>query len=391
MSSSAPRPLRCGIVVPSLPVGGLEEAVAILATTLPAFAIETSVLCTDAGGPIAERLMRAGIPVAIGKGSPRTWRGWAKRFEPDVLSTHFVSLKGVAALCDSAPIVETVHNTYVWFTPLEWQDERAKCALLRSVIPVSETVAAYYRRGCGNYQSSVIPNGVDGARITSVPRAQARKRLGMSGDDVVLVQVGRFCLQKNQVGLIDVLADVLKEDARLRLILVGGQGDTTYVDQVTSRAGTLIARGAVRLLPATPEPGIVLSAADAFVANSFFEGWSLAATEALWLGRPVILSDCGGSRELIGDDGARGILVPNPAGDPTALNLDLVRNPPADAMARNRDALRRAVHAFVADREAWSSRSADIIREARARWSAHRMAESYAAMLRRAAHLSARA
>src|SRR5688572_32156072 len=46
-----------------------------------------------------------------------------------------------------------------------------------------------------------------------------------------------------------------------------------------------------------------LPISDAYVSNSFFEGWSVAASEALWLGLPLVLSECGGSRELIGAEG----------------------------------------------------------------------------------------
>ena len=44
---------------------------------------------------------------------------------------------------------------------------------------------------------------------------------------------------------------------------------------------------------------------------SYYEGWSVAATEALSAGLPMIHSLCGSAKELI-CDGKNGILVPNP-------------------------------------------------------------------------------
>jgi glycosyltransferase involved in cell wall biosynthesis len=39
--------------------------------------------------------------------------------------------------------------------------------------------------------------------------------------------------------------------------------------------------------------------ADAFVLPSYWEGWSLALSEAVYTGIPVIASDVGGARELL--------------------------------------------------------------------------------------------
>ena len=389
-AAQAPAAIRCGVVVPSLAAGGLEEVVAMLAMGLPAQGVETSVLCTHAGGAVADRLRAAGIPVTVANGSPRKWRAWVKEARPDVLSTQFVSLKAITALANYAPVVETVHNTNVWLSPSEWTEERGKCDIATSLVAVSETVAAYHRRACGPYPMQVIPNGVDGSRVISVSRAEARARLGFGADDVVLVQMGRFCVQKNQVGIVDILAELLEEDPRIRLVLVGGRGDDGYVDRVAARAGGLMAREQIRIVPYTDDPGVVLSAADAFISNSYFEGWSLAATEAAWLGKPVILSDCGGARELIGDGGRGGVLVPNPGGDPRTLDWSQVVSPAADVAATNRDALRAAVRGFVAERELWAARSPEIMERARARWSAEQMTASYAALLRAAVDGSVR-
>lgn len=381
-SVSASSTPRCGLVARSLGSGGLEEVVALLATELAAIGFETSVLCTHGGGPIAERLRAAGVSVTVADGSARAWRDWAKQVRPDVVSTHFVSLEAIRVLAKWAPVVETVHNTYVWLSPTEWQEERAKCAIATRMVAVSETVASFHRRNCGQVQYDIIPNGVQGARFATVPRNVARDRLQLGPDDIVFVHVGRFCLQKNQLGLIDALADTMEANGRVRLVLVGGHEDAPYVDRVHSQAGALIARDAVRLLPATRDPGLVLSAADAFVSNSFFEGWSLAATEALWLGRPVILSDCGGSRELIGDNEQHGFLVPNPGGDPSTLDWGQVTAPTPAVHALNREAMQRAIASYIANRDDWAKRGDEIAHRARSRWTAEQMAVSYGAVFR---------
>ena len=370
----------------SLEAGGTEEAVSMLATNLAQHGVNVSVLCADRGGAVAQRLRDAGIPVTVAGGSRQKWRAWAKATRPDVISSHSASLKTVRTLASFAPVVETIQNMHVWFSPQEWADERAKSEFATSLVAVSDMVARYYRRVSDDRPVTVIPNGVHETRVIGVPRSTARERLLLGSDDIVFVHVGRFCIQKNLVGLVDAFARLHSEDPRVRLLLVGRRDeDEDYAREVEASAPALFASGAIRTLPFTPDPGLALSAADAYVSNAFFEGWSLAATEALWLGRPVILSECGGSRELIGEDGCRGILVPNPGGDPATLEWPQVVKPAADVTSRNRAALHAAMRSFVSQYELWASRSAEISLEAQQRWSAIQVVAAHAAVLHRTA------
>lgn len=373
---------RCGLVVPSLGSGGLEEVVATLATELPKLGYETMVLCTHAGGAVEARLRHQGVSVTVADGSAAQWRAWAKAARPDVLSTHFVSHAAMEVLARFAPAVETVHNTYVWLSAKEWELERDKCAAAAAVVAVSDLVASYHRRALSGRDARVIPNGVRDDRLVEIEQAMARERLGCGADDVVLVQTGRFCIQKNQRGLVEALTPMLEDDRRLRLLLVGGHDDRAYVKSVHDCAPKLAASARIQLLPATADVAAILSAADAFIANSFFEGWSLAATEALWLGRPVIVSDTGGSREQTGANGERGVVVPNPGGAADTLRWEDVLRPSEEASERNRRALQSAVRAFVEDRRGWEGRREAIRHEARLRWSATQMATSYADVFR---------
>src|SRR5207237_6426791 len=135
-------------------------------------------------------------------------------------------------------------------------------------------------------------------------------------------------------------------------------------------------RGRARLLGPVEDAAPLLSAADAFVSASLFEGWSVAASEALLCGVPAVLTDCGGSRELVGD-GARGVLVPNPAGDPLELTAASIAT--AGAPAELAAALARAADPAFASEE----RRAEIRRWARERLTADVMVAAHARVLRR--------
>ena len=88
----------------------------------------------------------------------------------------------------------------------------------------------------------------------------------------------------------------------------------------------------------------LLDAADGFVLSSAWEGMPLAVAEAMAMEKPVVATDAGGVRELVGDAGC---VVPT--GNPTALAeamLALMREPAEVRSARGRAARARIAEHF---------------------------------------------
>jgi glycosyltransferase involved in cell wall biosynthesis len=372
-----------GLVTRSLDYGGLEEMVALLAKTLPERGFDVRVLCTHSGGAVADRLVAGGVHVTVGGGRPEAWRGWAAEGNPRVLSTHFVDVEVVEVLGErGVPIYETVQNCYAWFTRADWARECRKRALLTGTVAVSELVALYYARFTETVPTPhVIPNGVHLARTAAVPRAWARDRLGLAPEAPVLAHLGRVTLQKNIVGLLDAFRIVLEREPAAHLVLAGSQNDRAYVRAVRRKHGALLRSGSVRLSPPVPYVGTVLSAADAYVSNSFFEGWSIAASEAAWTGLPLVLSDCGSARELVGDGGERGWVVPNPLGDPLEVTWERLEARTPAALKANEDALAQALLDTLAARRDWAARRQEILRRTRATVAPDEVSGAYARLL----------
>jgi glycosyltransferase involved in cell wall biosynthesis len=128
--------------------------------------------------------------------------------------------------------------------------------------------------------------------------------------------------------------------------------------------------------------GLVLSAADAYVSDSFFEGWSLAASEAAWSGLPLVLSDCGSARRLVGEDGQGGRVVPNPLGDPidvTWARLQALSERPETV---NGAALADALVDVLGARQEWAAYRRHIAGEARPLLAPDRVSRAYADLFR---------
>jgi len=378
--------LRVGLVVRSLGSGGLEEIVAMLAQGLPTEGLETAVLCTHAGGPTADRLRAAGVDVTLGRGRPDACSRWVAATAPDVLSTHFIGLDTMADLAGAGvPAVETVHNCYGWLDAVGWKDEASKRAAAAATVAVSETVARYHARHTpGDGPITVVPNAVHPGRAARAPRPFARRSLALDPDVPVLVHHGRTSGQKNLPGLLSAFERLLASEPDA-VLLLAGPADRDTLARLRREHGSLFSRGSVRHLAPVRSVGILLAAADAYVSSSFYEGWSVAASEALWVGIPVVLSDCGGARELAGDGGARGRVVTNPLGDPMAVSPETLRVPPSETMERHESEMAAAMADVIGARGAWSERAAEVRAWARRTLAPARMVGAYGEILRKAA------
>ena len=73
----------------------------------------------------------------------------------------------------------------------------------------------------------------------------------------------------------------------------------------------------------------LLDAADAFVSSSAWEGMPLAVGEAMSMAKPVVVTDVGGVRELVGD---AGVVVP-------AKNSRALAEAMLETMQQSREAL----------------------------------------------------
>ncbi|MDX1645650.1 MAG: glycosyltransferase [Longimicrobiales bacterium] len=350
-------PARVGLGVEALGTGGLEEVVALLAQTFTALGVSVSVLCGRREGAVARRLRDAGIDVTSLGGRLGDAGAWARREGIDVVSSHFAPVEVVASLSRAGVrVIETVQNCYAWFSEGDWERERARLDHVSAVVAVSTLAGAYYGKHAGRAADAVIPNAVHPGRAAAVPRAFARKTLGIAPGVPVFAFVGRITEQKNPAGLVEAFAAARASIPDAVLILAGPGDGSVSLRELGRAHPDLFATGAVRHVRHLRHVGTVLSAAAAFVSAAFYEGWSVAASEALWCGRPVVLTETGGSGALVGPGGERGILVPNPSGDPLGVSPPRISRPSPEAWRECRDALAAGLVQVAAHRAEWADR-----------------------------------
>jgi glycosyltransferase involved in cell wall biosynthesis len=183
-------------------------------------------------------------------------------------------------------------------------------------------------QGAGQGRSRVIYNGVDtqhfSPQISPAQRARARAQFGVPASAFVIGSVGRLAPEKNQIALLEALAQLRAQGVDAHLLLAGeGRMRPQLEAQIAARG--LERHASLPGLQADVRPA--LTAMDVFVLPStHVETFSNAALEAMATQRPVVLSRIGGAAEMV-QDGVEGF----------TLELSELRTGLAPALARLHD------------------------------------------------------
>jgi glycosyltransferase involved in cell wall biosynthesis len=394
VDEAGPPAMRCLIVTSRLDVGGMDEVVAFLARRLPARQLRTAVLHAtpdapgdgEPAGRLGRMLRASGIEVHAA--DQRRGPAWIEQWRPGMISAHGApDWVFAAARRAGVPYVDNLHGMHRLFgADWRWHAEAARCGKLSAVVAVSELVRQQYladNPGFPRGRIVTIPNGVDDERRPPADRARVRDRLGLT-DEYLFVSLARHSLQKNSYGLLTAFGELARHRPQAHLVIAGRPDDIRYYRRVLRLRDSQPWRGRIHLRDHVAAPAELLAAADGFVLDSFFEGWSLASMEALFAGLPVVLSDVGGAREQIDGDVTRGYLVANPLGDPLEVDWTLVGAALYRAQA-NRDELAAAMDALVTSRKDYLAARGRLAAESAARFSADACLARHAAVLRAAA------
>jgi glycosyltransferase involved in cell wall biosynthesis len=154
---------------------------------------------------------------------------------------------------------------------------------------------------------STIINGFDTAVFHPRPQDAMRRHLGIAADARLVVYVGRLVETKGMRELVEAFSRLAARDPALLLALVGDgvmRGELDALIRDRGLAGRI-------LMPGGFGPERVaewIAAADLLTLPSWSEGYPNVVVEAIACGRPVVATDVGGTREIVGAD--TGLLIP---------------------------------------------------------------------------------
>lgn len=236
----------------------------------------------------------------------------AQSMSPPVILHGHSTKAGFLARLAAAMLKRRHYRCHVVYTPHAFAtyDKRSLLSfaaeqLERLLVPHTDLLIAVstkekdeaLRLGYRPHQLRYIPNGIDQrAFLSSCPdRASARTKLRLRDDHIVITCVGRLSRQKNQLLLVRSVSRLLREFPEIRVILVGS-GPMHNKLRICIQRLTLTKY--IQIRP-PHEAKHALAASDIVAIPSLWEGLPYVALEAAALGKPIVITPCGGALEVV--------------------------------------------------------------------------------------------
>jgi glycosyltransferase involved in cell wall biosynthesis len=303
---------RIVLLIPTLDRSGAEKQFTLLATRLPRDEFDVTAIALTRGGPFADELQSAGIPlIVIGKRfrfDPAAWfrlRSELRRLQPEILHTWLFAANAYGRLCASAipktKIVVSERCVDSWKASWQlWADRRLIRHTDRLIGNSPSVVEFYQQLGVPPEKLACIPNGIEVpavlASIDTQQRSSMLQELGFPDDSYVVGYIGRLAKQKRVEDLIWTVETLRQIRPKLRLVIVGDGPERTKLEAFTHDVGVT---EHVRFLGHRDDAQRWMQLFDVFCLASSFEGMSNSLMEAMAFGKPVIASDIPANRELV--------------------------------------------------------------------------------------------
>lgn len=349
--------------ITSLDVGGAEASLARLIHAMPVD-IPQHIVCLKPLGVVAERINGrtqvetvgltsvVGLPLAITR-----LRTSIRRFRPDVVISWMYHADLLAGLALRGSHIPLVWNLRAY--KLEPQTRPSTRLLVKLngllagrlpdlVIANSEAAAAAHQSaGYRGASMRTIPNGVTIPAVDADRRSRLRADIGVDDEVFVIGRIGRYAPVKDHAMVIQAAARVRSMmDRRTVLVLCGRDLNRKNIELMNDLRRHDMIDDAV-LLGERDDASVLPAAFDVACSSSLNEAFPNVVAEAMALGVPVVATDVGGTREVMG---GHGTLIP--ARDARAMADALaavLRTPESERDRLGEDARRWIVTAFSMD------------------------------------------
>ena len=310
-------------IVHSLKIGGSEKLALSIASELDDSRFQTAVCALDLSGDLVKDFKERHIPQhvlhrnGVEFATFRKIYSLLKLHEVDIVHTHNFAQLFHALLPAKVAGAKIIHTEHSYYNYLPRNiDRRIRNFDRRMIRPllylcerftvVSEEIADFFihKIGISKGSISVIPNGIDVGKF-DIKLDNARMRLGLQEDDIVIGTVGRLEEEKDHRTLLNAFKYAENSYPNCKLLIVG---DGTKRKELEDHSCELQIYDKVKFLGNRSDIPELLSAMDIFVLTSIREGLPLSALEAMAARKPVVATDVGGLKHIV-KDGVSGFLV----------------------------------------------------------------------------------
>ena len=229
--------------------------------------------------------------------------GIINKIKPNTIHCNATTGSIVGAVCGLLTRIRTIYTVHGWpFTdgiPKNKQKfykilEFLICAVFKKIICVSEYDRQIGIKTLPMYKNKMITihNGISDI-------SEEYRKNEFSKDELKIVMISRFCPQKDPYTLIFAVHELVKEGYDIKLDLYGYGQELDKVLNCIRNQNDINIKYKGEISDVTP----ILKNYDVYALISNWEGLPIGIIEAMRAGLPILVSDVGGNRECIRDNG----------------------------------------------------------------------------------------
>ena len=141
--------------------------------------------------------------------------------------------------------------------------------------------------------------------MTDKEKEELRKSFRINKDDFVMIYPAELSKRKRQIWLINSIGELLKEHKDIHLLLPGKDSMNGKCQELV---GKLELEEQIHFLGYRNDIPKLLKISDIAVSTASQEGLPVNIMEAMYMGLPIVATDCRGNRDLI-ENGTNGFLI----------------------------------------------------------------------------------
>ena len=361
-TSESMKKLTIAVELSSFDKGGLEKVVLDSAIDFRRCGVEPIIISCGPVGHLGEIAQKKGIEVvSIPGGDPHSfYESVLRSRKVDISMSHF-SYTGYKTFKKlGIPNITFIHNIYAMLRNEALSDFIQSDAHVDRYISVSNLATDYVvgKYGISREKITTIPNGLN------IREHQDRKdgtksdltKFGIKEGDYVFLNVASYNLHKSHYLMADAMRLILQKRRDIKIICVGNVVYQPHFRQLKADIDNWGLQENILFPGYFDDVAPLHLAADAFLLPSLIEGWSIAMNEAMFYGKPLILTETGGAPQVISNSDI-GLLIPNEYGEILNLDSHLLDQIAYDQRRfKTAPYLANAMTTFADNRETWKKK-----------------------------------
>lgn len=274
---------------------------------LKRFQVDIAVSRVDKGDGIAEELRNMGCQIYTlpyfkvynYRTFVRCWRLFMDEHHYDIVHGHSTNSAAIYLKIAKQKGCTTIAHSHSAGYRGNWVEQTIKKFFAKKVGKVADYWFACSDKAAerlfgreykkyGRYYN--IPNAInaDNYLYDREKAKEIRRQLGVGNDEILCGHVGSFTHPKNHEFLLDIFAEVIKQNPKAKLVCCG-TGE--LLSRIKERAVSMSIADKVVFTGVVKNINEYLMAMDVKVFPSLFEGLPIAVVEAQATGLPVVMSD----------------------------------------------------------------------------------------------------